>query len=427
MRRVNRTRVWLRGPRAVVAALLCSGALIGWPAAAQTQDPPAIQPHSGFQLDSVSAYTTYYPDGLGANLVPLQGAPLAPDVGMGAAATISWDHAEERSNISLTYTADYSGRLRYSAWDALNHMFSLNAARHFTPLWDFRLTVAAAVITADQLVLLPGELSAVSPVSSSLLLYGNRAFNSTAVMSLAYKLSTRTTLTWHANGTRIQSLGNGDAAGQTGVVSFLSQATTASAGFAASRTLSPRTQVSLDVGTTRLMSGFLDAWTQSATVAVSRSLSQRWFAAMHGGGGFIHPAQPVANLTTRPQYLAGGNLGYKTQAHTFQVTLDRTVGDSYGLGASTTVSAFGSWYWAPPGSPWSLRLNGGEQQLEHGVLATIDSRQIAVSVGRVITRNLQFTAEYGFMQYSGGALFGSISPSTVRVAMIWRPGLGLLH
>jgi hypothetical protein len=239
MRRFNRTRAWFRAARIFVTVLFCSIATIVWPAAAQTQEPPAIQPHSGFELDSISAYTAYYPDGLTSGLVPLQGSALAPDVGVGAAATISWDRAGERSNLSVTYTADYSGRLRYSAWDALNHMFSLNASRHLTPLWDFHLTVAAAVITADQLVLLPGELLATAPLSPSLLLYGNRAFNSTVAMSLAYQLSTRTTLTWHAGGTHIQSLGNNDGGGDTGVVSFLNQASTASAGFEVSHIPQP--------------------------------------------------------------------------------------------------------------------------------------------------------------------------------------------
>lgn len=427
MRRLDKTGAWFRGARASLAALLCSATMIVWPAAAQTQEAPAVQLHSGFQLDSLSAFTAYYPNGFAANLVPLNSSPLAPDVGMGAAATVSWILAGERSDLSLTYTADYSGRLRYSSWDALNHLFSLNATRQLSPLWDFHLTVGAGVTTADQLVLLPGQFAEAAPVSASLLLYGDRAFNSTAAMSLIYKLSSRTSLAWHAGGTRVQSLANDDVSRQTGVVSFLGQSTTASGGFEVSHALSPRMQVSVDLGTTRLLSGFLDAWSQSGTVSLSRSLSQHWFAAVHGGGGFIHPLQPVVNLATGPQYLGGGTLGYRTPAHTFRVSLDRNVGDSYGLGASTTTAAVASWNWAPPGSPWSLRASGGEQQLEHGVLATVRTRQIAFSVGRAITRNLQFTAEYGYMQYSGGPLFGTISPSTIRLAMVWRPGLGLLH
>src|SRR5271154_6848953 len=103
MRRLNRTRAWFRGTSIFVTALFCSVAMIVWPAAAQTLEPPAIQPHSGFQLESISAYTAYYPDGLASSLVPLQGSALGPDVGMGAAATISWDRAGERSDLSLTY------------------------------------------------------------------------------------------------------------------------------------------------------------------------------------------------------------------------------------------------------------------------------------------------------------------------------------
>jgi hypothetical protein len=410
-----------------VTALFCSAATIIWPAAAQTQEPQLIQPHSGFQLDSVSAFTAYYSDGFAANLVPLQSAALAPDVAMGAAATLSWNNVTERSNVSVTYTADYSGRVRYSSWDALNHRLSMNAARHLTPLWEFRFALGAGVSTSDQLVLLNGELSGAAPVSASLLLFGERSLSATALMSLSYKLSSRTSLAWHVGGTRYQSLAGNDAAAQAGVVSLLSQSTTASAGFDVSHSLSPRTQVGLTFGTNRLISGFLDAWSQSGIVFLNRALSQRWFAAVRGGGGFVHPLQREVNLTSAPQYLAGGNLGYKTPANTLQVSFDRTVGDTYGLGAATTVSGFASWTWAQPGSPWSLRASVGEQQLEHGVLPTVRTRQMTFSIGRAINRNLQLMAEYGYMQYSGGALFGSISPTAVRLAMVWRPGPGLLH
>lgn len=426
MTRLNRTPLRFGRSPAFVIALFGSVILTVWPAAAQTEDPQVMQPHSGLQLDSVSAFAAYYSDGLTANLVPLQSSLLAPDVGMGAAATLTWVHATERSDLSLTYTADYSGRLRYSAWDALNHRLSMNAAHQLTPLWDFRLAAGVGVATTDQLVLLGGQFSAAAPVSASLLLYGDRVFNSSAIASLVYKLSSRTSLTWHVGGARLQSLANNLPGTQPGLVSWLRQSTTASAGFDVSHSISPRTQVGVTFGTNRLISGYLDAWSQSASVSLSRAFSQRWFAAVRGGAGFIRPVQPVANLDTGPQYLAGGTIGYRTPALTLQASFDRTVGDPYGLGSAATISALASWNWARPGSPWSFRTSGGEQQLEHGVFATVRTRQIAFSAGRSLTRYFQLTAEYGYMRYSGGT-FGTISPNAVRIAMVWRPGPGLLH
>jgi hypothetical protein len=376
-------------------------------------------------LDSFSAYSAYYSDGFAANQVPLS-SPLAPDFGMGAAATLTWIRATERSDLSVTYTADYSARVRYSSWDALNHRFSMNFNRHLTPLWDFHFAVGAGVTTTDQLVLLTGQPLEAVPASASLLLYGNRMLSSTAVMSLIYKLSGRTSLTWQAGGMRYQGLGSNAADGQPGVVSRLNQTTNANAGFDVSHTLSPRTQVDLVVGTNRTISGFLDIWSKSGNVALRRALSPRWFTAVRGGGGLIYAMRPIPNFVTRPQYLAGGTIGYQAPAHTLQLSIDRTVGDSYGLGAPTTVSALASWTWARPGSHWAFRTTGGEQQLQSGVLASFRTRQIALNVGRSLAPNLQLTAEYGYMQYSG-ASFGKISPTAVRLAMVWRPGLGLLH
>jgi hypothetical protein len=424
--RPNRTVSQFRKACVSAAALFCSAAVIVQSAAAQMQEAPAIQLRSGFQLDSVSAYSAYYSDGFAANLVPLQSSPLAPDFGMGAAATLTWIRATERSDLSLTYSADYSARVRYSSWDALNHRFSMNANRHLTPLWDFRFAVGASVTTTDQLVLLNGQPLEAAPASASLLLYGNRMLSSTALMSLIYKLSSRTSLTWQAGGMRYQGLGSNAAGTQAGAVSWLNQTTTANAGFDVSHSISSRTQVDLILGTNRILSGLLDIWSQSGSVSLRRALSPRWFTAVRGGGGFIYPMRPIANLVTRPQYLAGGTVGYRAPAHTLQVSIDRTVGDTYGLGAPSTISALVSWTFSRPGSPWSFRTSAGEQQLESGVLASFRTRQIALTLGRALTPNLQLTAEYGYMQYSG-ASFGTISPTAVRLAMVWRPGPGLLH
>jgi hypothetical protein len=412
---------------AVAAGLFALFSMLGAPAWAQDepQESQAPQSRSALQLDSVSAYTAYYSDGIAPNSgQPLVSLPMASDVGMGLTATVTWIRDSERSDFSLTYTADYAGRVHYSAWDALNHFFSMNAVRHLTPRWDLHFALGANLTTADRLTLLPAEVS-LAVVSPSLLLYGDRMFGSTGQMSLAYKVSTRTSVAWNIAGSRYQSLSNDDALMQTRAASPLYQSTTASTGVEVSHTLSPRTEVSVEVGASQTISGLLDARYSRASVSLSHKLTQRWSIAAHGGGGTFEQLRPAA-LPAVPLYLAGGAIGYRTPSQNLQVSCDRSVGDSYGLGAASTFSTSLAWNWRRPGSPWLVRANIGQQQFQGGLLGTIQSWQAAFSVGRTLTTRTAITAEYGYMRYSGGSFFGALSPSSVRLSMVWKPSTGSL-
>ena len=262
---------------------------------------------SAFRLDSLSAYSAYYSSGLASNATqPLTSVPNSADVGMGASATVTWVHNAERSGFSMTYTATYSGQVRYSSLDALNHMFSMTATRRLTPRCILSFNTAANVITADQLTLLPNEPSGVALVSPSLLLYGQRMLGTSAQLALTYDLSSRTSIAWRIGGTRYQRLTSDSAVVPDGLVSPLSQNTTAIAGLQIAHSLSPRTQVSLSLDASRAISGFLNTWNQRVSVSINRTLSRRWFVDIRGGGGYVMPSREAGNPTASLQYSPGG-------------------------------------------------------------------------------------------------------------------------
>ena len=99
-------------------------------------------------------------------------------------------------------------------------------------------------------------------------------------------------------------------------------------------------------------------------MSLGRTIGRRWLLGVHGGLGIIRPLRQTIVLQTDPQPAYGGSLIFKTFAQTFLGAYDRTVSDSYGLGAGSTSSVSAAWHWKRPGSGWSLDAGGSRQQLQ---------------------------------------------------------------
>jgi len=428
---------------------------------AESASPQATPTQSSFRLESVSFYTGYYSSGFDftATTPSTAGASLGADVGVGGAATIGWQRPRDRSDVFMTYTADYSGHLRYSAWQALNHHLSFNANRRWSR-WDFRFSAAASVSTTDQLLFAPTALSTVAAtpatfadlttgimggtsqnralapvltgvqavVSPALLLYGSRTLSASAQFSATTRLSDRTSIQISAGGTRNQGLPVSNSIAQAGAPTLAIRATSGNLGLSISHLLTPRTQVSVALLSTRAFSGLADAYYNSFSLAITRTLSERWFATVHGGGGDVLPVRQTNIPLSGPQYLAGGSLGFKTFAHTLLGSYDRNFSDTYGLGASISSSTTGAWSWRRPDSTWRVQVSAGQQQLQTSAFPTLDTWQASFSLQKALSSHAVIAAQYAYMRYSGGpaAATNAISPSAVRLTFSWAPGLGLL-
>jgi hypothetical protein len=438
-----------------------TGALLAQDNNAAGPAAAAPLPQGGLQIRSASAYAVYY-----SNFLP-NGAPsatttnLPADVGLGASIVFDWTKFTERSTFSLTYTPSYTGYVRNSSLNALDHALSLTASRKIAPQWTFGFSAAGALSSLEESIFAPSALSNVASVPStfndlaagllsgnfannpqlgavltssplvqspiSSLLYGQRMFTTSARVALSYSYSPRLSVTFSGGGSRSQHVE--DQALGAGNNSLIPNTTSGSASVAISYALSPLTQLGGTVASSRTVSTLFDGYTTTSLATLGRTVGQRWVIQLHGGVGITNALRETASLVpAKPGPMVGGSLTYKTLSHTFLGSYDRGVSDAYGLGASTTSSANATWRWRRPGSSWWLASSFGWQQLQGNAvantsvsLANNSGWNASAGVNRAIGLHFVLLTQYVYLTYSGilQAVPYHTSQSAVRVSIEW--------
>ena len=424
--------------------------------AQEVQTPPPTA-RNGFQILNLSGYGVYYSSSLPSSGYQLGAGQLLSDFGGGGSARLGWMSFGERSSFSVIYTPSFTGRVRYSEWNALNHAASLTAITHPAPRWTVGFSMNGDYSSLDQFLFSPTAYSAAvaapgqfSDLASALLagrfstpqlasiftsaptaqsplrnlLYGQRMFTVGGQMSASYSHSPRLSFTFTGNGTRNQHVqderlitaGNG----------YVLANTTAASGSASfNYSVSPLTQLGGTVTATRTLSSLYDSYTSTSILTVGRMFAGRWLLQAHGGIGFSKPLRfyTPGPLTTKTYPVGGGSIGFRTVAHTFLASLDRTVSDSYGTGASTSANANGTWRWSRPGNSWWVEAGGGWEQLQGNAVYNTSGWRTSVSVGRAVGAHTSLLTQYVYLNYSGrtSSLPYDVGQSAVRVSVVWTP------
>jgi len=437
--------------------------ILGWLSPAVTlwaQDAAAAPalPQPGPQLRAVSGYTGYYssflPNGAGFQT----GASNLPaDFGFGGSAVFDWTHFSERSSFALTYTPSYTGSARFSSTDALNHGLSLSASRKVAPRWTWGFAMAGSLNNIEQSLYAPTALSSAAAVPSNFadlaagllqskfttnpelgsvltgapliesplnsLFYGVRMFTASVQTSLAYSYSPRLSISFSAGSSRAQHLKDSQAA-PTQNTFLIPNTTSGTASLMVSYSLSPVTQIGGSVTSSRTLSPLFDAYTTTSLATLGRTFSGRWIVQMHAGVGVTNPLRQTAFITPgKPYPSVGGGLAYKTGSHTFLGSYDRTVTDAYGVGASTSSSANGTWRWGNPGRRWWMDCTAGWQQMSGNGLSNIGGWHLNTGFNRAVGPHVSVRTEYAYLHYTGGLLAAAynFSQSAVRVIVSWYP------
>jgi len=433
------------------AVLLVFG--LGLPALrAQERGTPAIPPNGGLQVLSVSAYGVYYSTTL-PSTGGFQPTNLGSDVGVGGSAQIGLTNSGQHSTFSFVYTPSYTGRIRYSSWDALNHNLSLNATRRLAARWNLGFSVSGDLSNFEGSLFSPTVLSNVASVSANFadlsaamlgrsstnaplvsilnsaplvespartLLYGERMLTSAAHTSLSYSYSRHFSIIFNAGAARSQHLG-GSQNDQAQNLYLLPTTTSGNASLGISYSLSSRTQFGATVATSRVVSDLYDGYSTSSTASLGRTLGRRWFLQIHGGVGLMNPVQRTSVQPTGPHPVAGGSLGFRISSQTFLGSYDRTVSDSYGVGASTTSTSSATWRWNRPGGGWWLEGSFSWQQLQGVASQNLSSWRATASWGRRLGPRAALLTQYVYLNYSGRVENSpySQSQSAMRVSVVW--------
>ncbi len=447
-------------PEIAFLLLATAGAPISW---AQDVEPPPPTARDGFQIRSASAYAVYYSSSL-PNGGYQPGVQLLSDFGGGGSAALGWMRFRERSSLSFTYTPSFTGRVRYSEWNALNHAVSLTSITHPASRWTLGFSVNGDYSSLDQFLFSPTAYSAAvaapaefSDLTSALLsgrfsspqlasifttaptaqaplrnlIYGQRMFTAGGQMSVTYSHSPRLSFTFTGNGMRNQHV-NDDRVITTGASYLIADTTSGSGSASFNYSLSPLTQIGGSVTTTRTASNIYDGVTTTSILNLGRTFARRWFLQARAGVGVSKPLRQSAPgpLATSAHPVAGGSIGFRTFAHTLIASFDRTVSDSYGAGASTSANAAGTWRWSRPGNSWWLEAGGGWEQIQ-GTSASVFNTsgwRTSGGVGRAVGRHTALLTQYVYLHYYGASNYGApnvsnynTGQSAVRLSISWSP------
>ena len=416
----------------------------------ETADQP-IPPPAGLRVSQLSGYVVYFSNGQPEGYIQPTATQLPSDVGLGGSIQLDWSHITEKSQVMFMYAPSYTGRLRYSAWNALNHLGSFSANRHFGK-WEtglsargdlsnlseylFQPTVfasvasvpvnfndlASAVLTgtftnAQLASLLTGAPLVQSPAQN--LFFGERMLTANAQTWLAYKPSKRLAIKFTGSAGRIQHISD-NSAGTAQNAFLIPRTSLVGAGLDVTYARSARTQVGVTADSSRIISALQDAYITTTTGSFGRTMGRHWFLQLNGGLGIITPVRRTLALETKPQPVFSGSLGYRTLSHTFLGSYDRTVSDAYGLGANTTSSATGSWRWARPGRSWWIDTSASWQKLAGASYANTTGWRFQGGFSRAIASNLALVTQYVYLRYSEQVLnLAAFSQSAVRLSVVW--------
>lgn len=417
----------------------------------------------GVSLQGVSVYSGYYAGQPPASFeLPLQSSFLSATGMVGVTATVGATKSDEKTTFSWRYSPSYF-RIVYSEQDrrgdsSVNHRGAVNWSRKLGNKWTLTASANGLLANLEQLYFNPGVFSTVAAMplqfddlaggmltgkytdaqlASALTgaslqaspeqgyLYGTRMLNVAATVGLAWAVSGRTSLSATLTGSRAQHVDGDGAGGTTGASSglVLPQMTTAGVSVGWAYSLSPRTQIGVDVSSSRTFSRLQRGYASRAAFSIGRTMSRRWFLQARGGAGALTYQQEVYANPRTAQYLYGGSIGYKTMSHTFLVSYDRSLGDAYALGSDSTSTATGAWNWHHPGSEWSISVSGGFQQLHNQIFSNTKSWRATAGVARSLGPNISMTAQYVYFQLPASIQRGGLDVPErgVSIALTWLP------
>jgi len=406
----------------------------------------------GIRLYGVSAFSGYstsaYPYGLG--IVP-GAAQIGGDVNYGASASIGWQHHRELSNFAVLYSPSYSGEVRYSNLNSLNHSLQLTATRKVGSKWSLSLSGSGQDISLTQFLFSPSPLAVrsqaplsfddlaaafaagqftSSQVASMLtgatppaspaqnLLYGNKVLSYSGEASVVYAYSSRLSFHIRSYASGSQPLRNGSQVTGTYLVNH---SIGADGGASISYSLSPRTEIGIDVREARQLNRYQSADLSTATGSIGRKMGMHWFLNLNGGYTNSRETKAGAAPPTN-QVIGSASLGFKTYQHTLTASYSRSSTDSYGfIGTATTMGS--SWRWSHPGSDWAFSSSVLDEQTRNTGFVSLSGVEVLSGVTRKLTDRSTLSAQYAFLKgssnYSGTPTH--LTMHSVRLSVGWSP------
>ncbi|MCC6536712.1 MAG: hypothetical protein IT162_04130 [Bryobacterales bacterium] len=367
-------------------------------------------------------------------------------------------HNTPSSNINVIYSPAFSRSPSLSGYRAINHALGVSYGRRLGARWhlaassnvvalNFQQSLTGTSPTAQltgipstfeelSTLVLTGKtenpfLTAAARVTPAVTapeqayLFGGNHLSVANSVSIGFDKSTRSMFRFGAFANRTQLLGD-----QTSF--FYSdrpldpqlRRTTNISGVAGwTYMLEPRTTLSTDFSTSRIMSDFQDAYVSQVSVSVGRKLSERWFAKGSLGMGWFSPTRSTFRQDPFRRHEWGASLGYKVYSHTFMGSYTSQISDQFGLGANSNISSAAAWSWRRPGSSFSVASSFGYSQMVGPSFPNSGSWSGFVTVGRALNSHTSLSVSYRALQFPQTVFFYSPTNTVhgVTTSVSWSP------
>ena len=420
------------------------------------QTNPTSPVADGFHLYEVSVFGGYStsPDML---TFPSPGTTApGPDEDYGGSATVGWQLHREQKNISIRYSGTYMGMAHYTSLNNYSQSLTFSASGKLSPKWTLSLTGSGEEDTMAELLFEPSALSAAaqlptnfddfatalgvgqfnsaqaastilgapvlqSPLQSSVL--GSQILSYTGQAALTYAYSPTLSVHFSGGWAAYQSLpGSQSDAAQQGYYA-IPRSTDAIADLGVTYSLSPRTDVGVDLQENRQLDSYEGSYVSTATASLGRKMGSHWFMHVYGGESFIQITQQLYGMAPGREIVGGGSIGVKTYNQNFVASYDRAAFDEYGFAAGTETEIMGTWNWHHPGSRWSTFTSFGQMEMTNNGFANVSGWLANAGLSERLTDHSSLSAGYVYLSNAGSYVgsLSNISFQGVRVSLNWSP------
>ena len=376
---------------------------------------------------------------------------------MQASAALGFARNIGKTYFTINYSPSWVQGLQGSNFASANHALSLSTGRTLSTKWSVNGSLNGIITDFNQLMftqpqavniaMTPGTFDEFAaailtgrtgslPLTQSInaapglspetaYQYGGRFFSISAQGSVSYAYSTRSAINFSVSTSRVQFSNRGstltDGAGAGGF--FMPRTTNVAPSVNWSYSLTPRTTIGTSLTTNRTMSQYQDAYASQGGVSIGRTMSTHWFLQGTLGMGMVKPVRQTLPVNTGPQITYGGSLGYRVYAQTVTAEFNRSVSDTYGLGANATESSSVGWAWKRPGNSISLTGSFGYSRMISPSFSNTGSWTGLVSAGKALNSQMALSASYSYIQFPTSILVNTSKQtrSGVIVSLSWSP------
>jgi len=414
----------------------------------ETNSEPA---KSGLSFNGVSVFSGFSDSSSSLSGVSLglnsSLAGAGPQISYGITTGLSWLRTRPKTNISLRYSASYTGVGQYSRFDALNGTMGISTS-HTWGKWSGSIFASLADITAAEYPFQTSTLGGIAQTPASFndlaatlsvgqstnpqtaaaltnstpnltpnsYLFGGRVLTYSVTPSLTYARSSR----WQFH------FASGSAVGQTrssGRNFTMPRGVNINAGVETSYLLSPRTQLGFGVEEQSVLNNYQKTYGTIASVSLGRKMGQHWLLRGHGGTVFGVFTNQTYGISRRPPVIGGGSIAFQLQNQTFLGSYNRSAFDSYGYGAGTSTDMSAAWNWHRPRAWWRMTAQIGQHQTRDTGFASLSGWQASAGLSGRLKDHISLTASYVYFSTTGtyAGVFNTFSFNGLRVSLGWAP------